>query len=195
MRAEHRLGELTREMPKQHGARGVGKKSGVAKSDSTPTYAAMGIDKRDAAKWQQSAAMPIARFDEVIAETRAKGERLTTNMPLKLARTGHKGRSGRPQGEGVARVPRTRRQSTSKARESGARRLRRQLGLEIPTRGEGPCRVSCDGIVLRCLACEDRENGHRPHHLHRGRHPDPRWAPLGYASARLRRRMHCRGHG
>lgn len=89
LRAERRLGELTREQPKQQGARGVGK-SGVAKSDSTLTYAEQGIDKRDAAKWQQIAKIPAKKFEEFVADTRAKGERLTANAPLKMVRQEHK---------------------------------------------------------------------------------------------------------
>lgn len=82
LRAERRLGELTKEMEKPKGGRPAetGRKSGPV------SYSAQGIDKRDAAKWQQLAAIPERKFDKLIAETRAKGERITTSAPLKLVR-------------------------------------------------------------------------------------------------------------
>lgn len=92
LRAERRLGELTRDMPKSRGAAGSGAnqhRGAVAKSDRTknpPTLASQGIDKRDAHKWQQLASIPAKKFDALISETRAKGERLTAAAPLKLVR-------------------------------------------------------------------------------------------------------------
>ena len=37
-------------------------------------------------KWQQLAAIPEAKFEKFVATTRDKGERITTNAPLKLVR-------------------------------------------------------------------------------------------------------------
>lgn len=93
LRAERRLGELTSELPKQHGARGKAGpgrgKNGVAQSDSVlspPTLAEQGIKKQDAAKWQQLAKIPEKKFEKFVEETKAKGERLTSSAPLKMVR-------------------------------------------------------------------------------------------------------------
>lgn len=91
LRAERRLGELTKEMPKAKGVRmaGGGRGAGgpvVRPPAQAPTLKDQGIDKRDAAKWQALAAIPEKKFESFVAETRAKGERITTSAPLKLAR-------------------------------------------------------------------------------------------------------------
>lgn len=97
LRAERRLGELTREQPKAAGARGTGAnqhRGAVATSDRTsvPTLKSQGIDKRDAAKWQQLAAIPEKKFDRFVETTRSKGERITSSAPLKLVRQEAKSR-------------------------------------------------------------------------------------------------------
>lgn len=90
LRAERRLGQLTKDLPKASGAEYGGRttidgrRSGP--SNPTPTLASRGIDKRDASKWQAIAAIPEERFEAFVDETRAKGERITSSAPLKLAK-------------------------------------------------------------------------------------------------------------
>lgn len=63
VRAERRLGELLAESEKQHGARGIGKPSGVPARNSThkpPTLAEQGIDKKLSARAQQLAARDLS---------------------------------------------------------------------------------------------------------------------------------------
>lgn len=87
LRAERRLGELTKELPKQTGGHAAKARSqNATEVKPPPTLAQQGIDKRDAHKWQQLAAIPEKKFDKLITETRAKGERITASAPLKLVR-------------------------------------------------------------------------------------------------------------
>ena len=59
LRAERRMGELLREMPKLSGARGIGKK--VELHDETPLLADIGIDKATSSRVQAIAAAPSPR--------------------------------------------------------------------------------------------------------------------------------------
>ncbi len=96
LRAERRLGELTAELEKNKGGRpekaskkAPEKTGNDARPVSAPTpmtLAEQGIKKQDAAKWQQIAKIPEKKFEKVIADTKAKGQRLTANAPLKMIR-------------------------------------------------------------------------------------------------------------
>mgnify|MGYP001566717098 CR=1 FL=1 len=89
LRAERRLGELTREMPKAPGAREAGTRRGRTigpRQADAPTLASQGIRKQDASKWQMLAKIPAKTFDAYVKTTRAKQERITSSTPLKLAR-------------------------------------------------------------------------------------------------------------
>lgn len=95
LRAERRLGELVREMPKSTGgdaARARSQKATEVDRDAPPTLASLGIDKRESARWQNLAAIPASMFDALIKETRDKAERLKRNAPLKLAKLESKAR-------------------------------------------------------------------------------------------------------
>jgi N6-adenosine-specific RNA methylase IME4 len=88
--AERRLGALTREQPKAKGARGPGRgKAGHAAGpafDPTPSYAALGLTKQQAARWQALAAIPDDQLAVYVANVRRQGERLTTHGALRLTR-------------------------------------------------------------------------------------------------------------
>lgn len=91
LRAERRLGELTKEIPRSKGAakKGVGrrgKKNGVALDDGVVPLSERGIDRRDAANWQALAAIPEKRFDRYVTEARQKGERISAKTPIALER-------------------------------------------------------------------------------------------------------------
>jgi hypothetical protein len=64
LQAERKLGELLRQMPKQNGARGVGR-SGVP--NGNPTLSEVGIDKKTSMRAQRLAALPEKKFAAVIA--------------------------------------------------------------------------------------------------------------------------------
>jgi hypothetical protein len=86
VRAERRLGELLAEMPKQHGARGIGTRAGVEYlSDTPPALADLGVTKVESSRFQQMAAVPEPVFEQHVAETKASGEQLTTNVVLEWA--------------------------------------------------------------------------------------------------------------
>lgn len=91
--AERRLGELTRELPKATGAlaapgpgRGLRGRNVRPRKTDAPTLAAQGIRKQDAHRWQKAAAIPEREVEKLVAEARAKGERITSNAPVKIAR-------------------------------------------------------------------------------------------------------------
>lgn len=90
LRAERRLGELTREMPKASKAeagRAGGKASrndGLASKSSALT--SLGASKQEASRWEKLAGIPEARFEEQIATVKAKAEKLTTTVVLGTAK-------------------------------------------------------------------------------------------------------------
>jgi N6-adenosine-specific RNA methylase IME4 len=90
LRAERRLGELLSETPKAKGPRLKGRTVGgplvQPPKDEPPTLADQGIKKGDAAKWQKLAKIPEKKFETLVEETKAKGQRLTTSAPLKMLR-------------------------------------------------------------------------------------------------------------
>lgn len=84
LRAERRLGELTKELEKASPPGRPGSKS--ASRGKTQALKDLDITTQNASKWQKLAEIPERKFDKLIAETRAKGERITTSAPLKLVR-------------------------------------------------------------------------------------------------------------
>lgn len=90
LRAERRLGELTKEMERASGGR-PGKTARESREVSKgAALKAAGIKQQDASKWERLADIDPADFEDYVAETRAKGERITASAPLKLARNDEK---------------------------------------------------------------------------------------------------------
>jgi N6-adenosine-specific RNA methylase IME4 len=83
MRAERRLGQLTAELDKHPGGR-----PGKTRDNASPVLSLreLGIDKDKSKKWQALAAVPDKKFESYVETTRAKGERITSSAPLKLAK-------------------------------------------------------------------------------------------------------------
>lgn len=85
LRAERRLGELRREAPKAK--TGPAPKFGPPKGPKpAPTLAEQGITKNQSARWQAIAAVPESTFEQYVAETRAKAERLSSKAVLSRAK-------------------------------------------------------------------------------------------------------------
>lgn len=82
LRAERRLGELMKEMPKAK----AGRPSEIGPKDGPISYADQGIDKRDAAKWQALASIPEKKFEQFVDDARKKGERITSNALTQAAK-------------------------------------------------------------------------------------------------------------
>jgi len=80
IRAERRAGELLKDMPKQHGARGAGKK--VESPRATP-LSELGITKTQSSKWQQMANVPTPEFESKLREIMGVGKELTTTAMMK----------------------------------------------------------------------------------------------------------------
>ena len=84
LRCERRIGEMLKEMPKQHGAR-------PADTDShdvtPPTLKELGIGRMDSSRWQAIAELPQDKFEEHIATVQAKNEELTTVGVVELAKS------------------------------------------------------------------------------------------------------------
>lgn len=96
LRAERRLGELLAALPKLHGAR----PADAGSHDVTP-LADLGIGKMQSHRWQAVAAVPDEAFERHVAETRERGEELTTASVLRLGRVVQ----GRHRAETVAAPP------------------------------------------------------------------------------------------
>lgn len=82
IRAERRLGEIVREVPKSKGGRPS--KSGDTESPVL-TLADMGITKKESSRWQALAAVPEDTFGDHIAHVRNLGIKLTTRGTIAAA--------------------------------------------------------------------------------------------------------------
>lgn len=80
VRAERRAGELLKEIPKQYGARGVGKK--VESSSATP-LSELEVTKDQSSKWQKLADVPALKFEKALREIMGLGKELTTTAMLR----------------------------------------------------------------------------------------------------------------
>ena len=80
LRAERRAGELLKDMPKQHGARGAGKK--VESPRATP-LSELGITKTQSSNWQRMADVPASEFERTLRGIMGVGKELTTTAMLK----------------------------------------------------------------------------------------------------------------
>jgi len=86
LRAERRLGEILSDMPKQHGARGLGTREGVeSQADTPPRLADLGISKGESSRFQQIAKIPEPVFEQHVAEAKAAERELTTAAVVRLA--------------------------------------------------------------------------------------------------------------
>lgn len=83
LRAERKMGEMLKEMPKQQGARGVGK--GVGLHDVTPLKD-IGIAKHESSRYQKIAELPKEKFEEIIEETKEAEKELTEALMLSTAK-------------------------------------------------------------------------------------------------------------
>lgn len=77
--AERQMGEFLNQMPKQQGARGIGK-SGIPAEK--PTLADIGITHKQSSTAQKLAAIPEPEFRERLALTKASGERISASRIL-----------------------------------------------------------------------------------------------------------------
>jgi N6-adenosine-specific RNA methylase IME4 len=97
LRAEWRLGDLLRAMPKNKGARGVG----VRFHDETaPTYAQLGIEKVAAHRWQQLAELTAEELEQRIDLAISEGHRLAYCRVVKEAQ-----KSRQPEPPPTPRLP------------------------------------------------------------------------------------------
>jgi N6-adenosine-specific RNA methylase IME4 len=76
VRAERKAGEMLAEMPKLAGAR--------AGSQGATPLADLGVNKHQSRRWQLIAALPEARFEQHLAETRDAGREITSSAAIKL---------------------------------------------------------------------------------------------------------------
>jgi len=89
LRAERRAGEMLRDSEKNTGAMGIGKKvplhDAITLPTPLPTYKELGIEATQAMRWQAEAEIPEERFEQFIAETKARAEELTSRATLSMA--------------------------------------------------------------------------------------------------------------
>jgi hypothetical protein len=90
LRAERRAGEMLREMELSKGAAEEGWKTRshdeTASASTAPTLSGLGISKSQSSRWQTLAALPAETFEAHIAETKGRGEELTTAGALRVAK-------------------------------------------------------------------------------------------------------------
>jgi N6-adenosine-specific RNA methylase IME4 len=95
LHAERRLGELSMDIEED----GRGHKKSKPKAATSAVIskgaklAELGLKERDARRFEQLAKIPEEKFDELITETKEKGERLTSNAPLKMVRQENKAKA------------------------------------------------------------------------------------------------------
>lgn len=82
VRAERRIGELLREMPKQQ----PGDYKRLHCATVQPSLADLGIEKTQSHRWQSLAAIPEAAFEAHIQETKEAGREITTAGLQKVAK-------------------------------------------------------------------------------------------------------------
>jgi len=91
LRAERKLGELLAETEKNKGTQGriqehIAGGDIVQPPDDTPTLTDLGVEKHQSSRWQTVASLPEEDFEAHVAETKEKGEELTTARVYRLAR-------------------------------------------------------------------------------------------------------------
>lgn len=84
LRAEKRLGNLLKEMPKDN--KGGDRKSQSQCTTVIPTLKDLGLDKYQSSRYQAVASLPDKEFEKHIAEVKKSNEELTTVGVIKLAR-------------------------------------------------------------------------------------------------------------
>lgn len=82
LRAERRIGEKLKEMPKKHGARPADTDSQLV----TPLKE-LGIERMQSSRWQAVASLPEKDFEKHIKDIQKSNEELTTTGVIKLARS------------------------------------------------------------------------------------------------------------
>ncbi len=83
LRAERKAGAMLKDMEKQQGARGFGKK--VELHDVTP-LSELGVTKMQSSRWQQEARIDDKVFEDYLTKTKKKGE-VTTSGLLRVVRS------------------------------------------------------------------------------------------------------------
>jgi hypothetical protein len=83
LRAERRLGELLKGMPKNGGERGQFKTTGGDPEEPPATLGEIGITKKQSSMWQRIAAIAEDEFEERVAEAKENGLELTTSRVLR----------------------------------------------------------------------------------------------------------------
>lgn len=90
IRIDRRIGQLLTEMPKSKGSQGniqnhLSGGSTLEPPEKTKTFADLGIAKTTAHRLQQEASVPDEEFEAYVAESKQKGQEITTTGVLKLA--------------------------------------------------------------------------------------------------------------
>lgn len=86
LRAERKAGELLQEMPKNEGQLKRGANLPQSHDVTTEKLSDLGIGKMQSSRWQAIAAMPEEKFEQHIAQAKAKNEELTTASVLRVAK-------------------------------------------------------------------------------------------------------------
>lgn len=85
IRAERRAGELLKVMEKCSAGR-PGKNRSQTATNSKPKLSEIGVTKSQSSRWQEQAAVPEQEFEEWSAQTKAKGQELSSSALRKVAK-------------------------------------------------------------------------------------------------------------
>ena len=85
LRLERYIGSELKETPKNPGGRPEKTGNTMLPVSETPTYKELGVGKMQASRFQQEASVPDEVFEQHLAETKDKGQEVTTAGVLKLA--------------------------------------------------------------------------------------------------------------
>jgi hypothetical protein len=134
-----RAGELLRDMPKQNGARGIGK-SGVVIDDSTLTLSRLGMSKDQSSRWQKLAAMDAGARDAGVESLRSRERLITVEAVLKYDTT-----------------PKVKNKKTAAAADSLLCRAVKAVGSVTAKRGQRKDLGSASGLVFMSDVAEKED--------------------------------------
>ncbi len=101
LRAQRRLGELTKEIEKASPPGRAGSKAATA--GKTQTLEEQGISRQNTSKWQTLAAIPEKKFEALVADARERCERITESAVTQAAKV-EKQATARAQKEAAAKI-------------------------------------------------------------------------------------------
>jgi N6-adenosine-specific RNA methylase IME4 len=88
LRAERRIGQMLKEMPKNEGSKGTGSNQYEVRlhDATTPKLSDLGIEKHESSRWQKIADLPEDIFESIVSDTKAEQKELTEALMVKTSK-------------------------------------------------------------------------------------------------------------